>query len=358
MDPLLIDDHKLRWHPDRIAQWMAGDAVSPIYLEVSPSSICNHGCTFCGVDFAQQTAVTLDADVYGAALSQMQEVGVRSVMFAGEGEPLLHRELPRMIVETRAHGIDVAITTNGSRGSEGLWGEILPHLSWVKFSVDAGSADTYARVHAVELAVFERTPESIEAAVRVKKEQALPVRVGMQYLVISDDYADLRRVVVVANRLGVDYFVIKPHSVHPQSLEPLDVEYSAETIRSIEAVVAESDGSSGGVPVVFRRAAMEQSLRTETPYQHCYALPFAGYISSRGDFYTCSVFLDDERFRAGNIYTDSFREIVRGEQRRQVVNFGRHELKLTKECRVNCRMARVNEFLEPLPHEPEHKNFI
>jgi radical SAM protein with 4Fe4S-binding SPASM domain len=233
---------------------------------------------------------------------------------------------------------------------------VLPHLSWVKFSVDAGSAETYARTHAVEPRVFERTLDSIAVAVETRHRRALPVKLGVQYLVLGEDYADLRAAIDVAERLRVDYFVIKPHSVHPQSLAPLDVGYSERMLREIEAIVAES--ADRDVPVIFRKAAMEQALRPRALYGHCYALPFAGYVSSAGDFYTCSVFLGDERFRAGNLYTDSFRDIIEGERRRQVVRFGRHELQLTAECRVNCRMARVNEYLEPLSRDPEHVNFI
>jgi hypothetical protein len=51
-------------------------------------------------------------------------------------------------------------------------------------------------------------------------------------------------------------------------------------------------------------------------------------------------------------------EILFGPSRRATVELGLNGLHISKECRVNCRMARVNEFLQMLADEPEHVNFI
>jgi len=356
MDPFLIDGHKLIWHPDRIAQWMADQSVAPIYLEISPLSVCNHRCVFCGVDFAQQSPNRLDVDVYCGMLPEMRDTGVKSVMFAGEGEPLLHKSIERMVTETKSHGIDVAITTNGARGGRDFWGDILPSVSWVKFSVDAGSDDVYSEVHAVAPGVFGKTLETIAVASRTRQERRLDTKIGMQYLAVGQGIDDLRSSISIARELGVDYFVIKPYSLHPQQLNRPDVNYAVGDLEEIQALVDEQDTEQ--MPVIFRRRAMEQAVNPEIKYHHCYALPFSGYISSAGDFYTCPVFLNDERFRAGNIYETGFREIVHGTRRRRSVHFGRYELELKHECRVNCRLARVNEYLEPLADPPEHVNFI
>ena len=54
MDKYLLDGHKLYWHLDRVEEWQAKKVVAPIYVEISPLSVCNHKCIFCGIDSESQ----------------------------------------------------------------------------------------------------------------------------------------------------------------------------------------------------------------------------------------------------------------------------------------------------------------
>ena len=81
------------------------------YAEISPYGGCNHRCTFCAPDFMGYQPVTLDAAVLRVRLQEMARLGLKSALFAGEGEPCLHREIGSLITEAAACGLDVALTT-------------------------------------------------------------------------------------------------------------------------------------------------------------------------------------------------------------------------------------------------------
>lgn len=354
----MMDGHKLFWHLDRVAAWQAGELIAPIYVEISPVSFCNHRCLFCGLDFAQGEKVSLDTAVTCRSLKEMSHLGVKSIMFAGEGEPLLHPGLPEMVAVAKQSGLDVSITTNGSLGNAEIWQSVIPRLSWLRFSVDAGSQEVYSRVHGVGDGAFEKTLESIRQALAVRDVSGSDCTIGVQFLLIRENLADLEQAIRLFGDIGVDYLSFKPFSEHPQMLNKSDFTYDAEAIASIDAIVESYRDAFSGTSVIFRKTATNAYASGCSVFSHCHALPFWGYISSRGDFYTCSVFLNDERFRVGNIGSDTIQEIIFGLQRQNSVAFGSKELAIGHECRVNCRMARINEFLELLSRQPQHVNFI
>ncbi len=112
-DDLRIDSHKLMFHVPRVDDWLKGKTISPIYLEIAPSGGCNHRCIFCALDYLDYKPAFLDFKVLGSAINSAAAMGVKSVMYAGEGEPLLHRQIDKIIRLTKSAGIDVSVTTNG-----------------------------------------------------------------------------------------------------------------------------------------------------------------------------------------------------------------------------------------------------
>ena len=111
-DAFRIDSHKLMLHPRRVGDWLEGRNIYPIYMELSPAGACNHRCRFCGLDFIGYRPDFMDADMLGVRLLEMGRLGVKSIMYAGEGEPFMHKRMTDIIRQTKAAGIDCAITTN------------------------------------------------------------------------------------------------------------------------------------------------------------------------------------------------------------------------------------------------------
>jgi len=356
-DKFAIDSHKLFWHLDRVAAWQKNRLIVPIYLEISPVSYCNHACVFCGLDFAHNEHLILNAGTLMDRIDQMARLGVKSIMFAGEGEPLLHPQLTDIVQHTNKSGIDVSITTNGMNGNYQLWNNILPSLKWLRFSIDAAGPETYASVHGVSGTCFNRTLSSLRNALEIKKLKNLPVTIGVQFLMIRQNLADIEKAIGCYEEMGVDYLSFKPYSEHPQMLNKSGFTYTCEMIEAVDKIVGMRSENSK-IPIIYRKRATQAYAKGIHKYSSCCAIPFWGYVSSKGDFYTCSVYLNDERFKVGNIYSDDMNSIFSGQRRKKSIDYAEYELDLGQECRLNCRMARINEFLDFLKQKPEHINFI
>ena len=140
MDKYRIDSHKLIYHVPRVNDWLNEKNIYPIYMEVSPSGACNHRCLYCGLDFMGYKPDYLKTEILIERLSELGTLGIKSIMYAGEGEPFLHPEMVSIIEHTRESGIDVALTTNGVLLRKEIVERVLSNTEWIKVSINEGTS--------------------------------------------------------------------------------------------------------------------------------------------------------------------------------------------------------------------------
>ena len=353
MDDWSIDSHKMHFHPARVAQWLeAGDdwekakKVYPIYWEITTSAACNHRCTFCSVDAIGYPAILFDEGVLRSRMAEAKRLGVKSVMFAGTGEPLVHKKIDKINLSAVASGLDTAFTTNGvlldRLGS-------LEHCSWVKVSLNAGSPETYAAVHQTDIKDWDTVWSAIRNAAKRKGKCTL----GVQCVVLPENCYEMRALASMCADAGVDYLVLKPYSQGTFSITRKYEGVDYKAMRQYLASVGEF--STDTFKVVYRADSMAQESEKHK-YDRCRATPFFWvYAMGDGRVFTCSAHLLDERFCIGNLNEQSFQEIWEGEERRK-----QWELMKTfniKACRLNCRMDKANRYLADFSRT-QHVNFV
>ena len=115
-----------------------------LYLEVSNE--CNLACKTCPITYGKvEEPAALNVEQVKHLLSQFTRV--KRVVLHGVGEPLLNRELPKIILWLKEKGIYVLFNSNGTLINK-RWREALVEsgLDEIRLSLDAATAETFARV--------------------------------------------------------------------------------------------------------------------------------------------------------------------------------------------------------------------
>jgi len=332
MDKYRIDSHKLIYHIPRVNSWLKGENIYPIYMEISPSGDCNHRCTFCALDFMGYQKRHLDVSMLKERLSEMAILGLKSVLYGGEGEPLIHECIAELINHTKKSGIDVALTTNAVLLKESLAEKIMADLEWLKVSINGATRDTYGKIHRTKPSDFDIVIKNLTSAVKIKRQNGYKCTLGMQILLLPENNEEVIKLVEISRDIGMDYLVVKPYSQHllSKTNRYKDIKYD-EYVYLSDVL---SKISTKNFNVIFRMHTMKKWDSNTKNYNQCFSLPFWSYMDSGGNLWGCSAYLGDERFLYGNIYENSFKEIWEGEKR------------------IRSR------YLWELKYSPEHINFI
>jgi MoaA/NifB/PqqE/SkfB family radical SAM enzyme len=193
-----------------------GRALSgPLYAQLSIADPCNQRCVMCPYHPPSESRADPDA-FSGAApgimplatfrevLRDLHMLGTRHVDFVGRGEPLLHPEFPTMLEEAVGLRFRVGLTTNGARLSAHAMTLARSGLAHVRVSLDAATAETYARVHVGETAeTFDRVKDAIRALAAARRGAPAP-HLSVSFTVLRQNVGELVGVVELVAALGAD----------------------------------------------------------------------------------------------------------------------------------------------------------
>lgn len=354
MEDLRIDSHKLLYHTERVHYWLKGKDIYPIYVEISPSGTCNHRCIFCAFEYLNYKPQFINKDVLKKTLSEMARCQVKSVMFSGEGEPFLHKDMPDFIAHARRVGLDVAVAINGVLFTPNIARQCLGSLTWIKVSINAGTKKTYAKIHGCREEDFDKVISNIKAAVRIKKKNKYACTIGAQIVLLPENIQEVIKLADLLKNIGIDYLVVKPFVKHLMSSHNITRELTKKELLKLENKLKKFD--RGNFKVYFRAHSFFK-IKQPRAYKKCLSLSFFCEITSNGNIYTCGPFLGKDNFCYGNIYKNSFVEIWKGQKRKRILNMVATKLDVRK-CMKNCRLDEINKYLWELKHLPLHVNFI
>ena len=144
---LILDSHKLSYHYDRVEAWENGEKIAPVCVDMALTRACGAMCSFCYAMVQEpQERSTIKTKQALELLDDFAEVGVKAVSLISDGESTLSKAYVPFIQHAAKVGIDVGNATNGWEWQPEKIDQILPYLTWVRFTVAAGKPEAYSKI--------------------------------------------------------------------------------------------------------------------------------------------------------------------------------------------------------------------
>ncbi|MCH8157105.1 MAG: radical SAM protein [Nitrospinae bacterium] len=184
-------------------------------LIIEPTNTCNLRCTFCFVtEGMTREDGFMELDLFKKVIDDCP--GLEHLCMHNWGEPLLHKDIFRMIDYARSAGVKhVVMNTNGTLLTDKMIDRIIDSgLSIIRFSID-GSAETFKRIRGVELDKIERNILKLKE----RKEARRPgLGMGVVFTVEEDTEQDANEYIAHWETI-VDHVRLQPKLVRSPRTE-------------------------------------------------------------------------------------------------------------------------------------------
>lgn len=351
MANFILDGHKLRYHSQAVADFLGGKGIFPIYAEISPVANCNHHCLFCHYNYLGHKGFFKKGRMAGL-IKELSIARVKSLVFAGIGEPLIHPETVAAIELAKKLGIDVAMSTNGTLLKDEDLEPLVKSLTWIRFSFNGGNAKNYSMVHQTKEDDYFKVLENIKKLKNKKDELKSSITIGVQYILLPQNKDFIIAAAETMKDVGVNYFVVKHFYRHSKNEFGVDESWPGDEAMIFLLDAAKSLSSDN---FLFTVRSKKYLSRTRI-YDMCYGLPFIVYIREDGEVYTCFSYQHDKNTPLGNIFEKSFSEVWAS--RKKAIDYINRYIDKNN-CQSNCRHHQINNYLWELRHPSiEHINFI
>ena len=184
-----------------------------VYVE--PTNTCNLYCRTCVRNVWDEPPGMMSAETFAQIIDGVRDVSpLPTVFFGGFGEPFAHPDLLAMLATAKTAGCAVELITNGTRLDAETRRELVRiGLDRLWVSIDGATPESYADVR-----LWDALPQVTEDLLRLREERmahgsARP-RLGIAFVAMKRNIADLPEVVRLGKRLGADRYSVSNVLAH------------------------------------------------------------------------------------------------------------------------------------------------
>ncbi len=184
---------------------------SPATAVIEPTNVCNLACPLCPNNTLTRKRGTLSYPDFEFILKTLPE-SIKKVYLYHAGEPLLNKNLPKMVGGLTKKGIHTTISTNCTLLDEKMARGLLENgTGLLILSLDGATADSYSKYR--RKGDFEEVKGNIKRFTSLRDEMGLDVDTALQFIVMKHNENEIPQMVELAKWLDVDVLSLKTVSL-------------------------------------------------------------------------------------------------------------------------------------------------
>ena len=298
--------------------------ANPVCLYLETTNRCNLLCTTCPRTYdTLEPEADMSWELFRRIVDQLPEVA--RVVLHGVGEPMLVKELPRMIRYLKARGAYVLFNTNGTMLTARRGRELCETgLDELRVSLDAADAPTFLMVRGRDH--FHRIVRNVRSFTEMQEREAMSApRVSLWLTGLKQTITQLADFVRVAHTAGIKEVYLqrlvffdaaaigmaRPDQALFERLNQEEAQHleAAQTLARSLGITFNASGATGPQQSLTRRTA-------ENPWSLCRRPWTLMYFTAHGKALPCCIAPFSMRgyssFTLGDATQESLREIWNG----------------------------------------------
>lgn len=340
---------------------------APKQMQLIISDLCNQDCSFCAYRMSGYSSNELfvgDSEKarYGhnnprrflptqkvyEILQDAKNNDVLAIQFTGGGEPTVHPDHEAIFQRALELGFKCALVSNGVNWSDPLIA-MLPQFAWVRVSVDAGKAETYAKIRNTPPGHFNKVLKNIgRLAHAIKSGIPSPCVLGVGYVVTPDNWQEVGIGSALAKEFGAHYIRLSA-MFNPEGVKPYEEHYG-DMRAAIHLAREREECATFKVHDLFgdRIGDLEQGA---PDYPVCYYSKYNTYVGGDANVYMCCVLAYNKRGLIGSIKNRTYDEFLKDPKTHDMMdNF---DARGCERCQFNGKNRAMNYLLGGKPPHVE-----
>lgn len=301
---------------------------SPVEAYFEVANRCNSLCATCPLTFSpQEHSRQLSLDEFKALVAQLPDL--RRAVLQGIGEPLLNRDLARMIAHLKECGVYTVFNTNAALLTRRRQVELIESgLDELRVSLDSSTPETYLKIRGIP--AFERVVANLGEMVQTRLQMAASTpHISIWMTGLRENLAELPDIIDLAARLGVEEVYLQRLVYWGEGLATGDQSIYANPGRELglgpnaAAIIADAERRAARHGVSFRgadaqspRASLLERPADPEPWRACSRPLRLAYVTAQGTALPCCIapFTDApfESMRLGNYLHDGVEAVWHG----------------------------------------------
>jgi MoaA/NifB/PqqE/SkfB family radical SAM enzyme len=302
-----------------------GEEVSelPSELYIEPTNRCNSKCNICVRTFREsEGAKDLSIDEFKAIVNQFP--GLRRVVLHGIGEPLLNKDIFRMVSHLKSKGVYVLFNSNAILLRRGVQKELIESgLDELRVSIDSATPETYRKMRGVSR--YNEVIDNIKEFNELKKSLQLEQpKVSLWFVATKENIWELPDLIKTAAEVGVP-------EVHLQRLTFMDSQEALGIAREGNAIYQNPDRTlltliddceklAHELGIIFSSSgattpthSIVQREKVNSPWQKCLRPWALSYVTVNGNVLPCCIApfstIEYDELVLGNVFDEAFTSI-------------------------------------------------